>query len=152
MITENSAAVPTFDIADDLPPLVRPGFHRVMLDRFETAMMFQGKAPKLILTFAIVGEGEDIGKRVCRYYNVARIIDKPQRGGRFKVSRKGDFMREYFSLFQYDGGRLDRLPMSQFNGAVIQADIETVKFARGREIPQPLRYSKIARLIKVIEK
>jgi len=140
-----------FQIADDLPPLVRPGFHDVMLDDFRTALMFQGKAPKLILSFAIVSHGDDFGKRIPRYYNVARIIGKPQLGGRFKVSKKGDFLREYLSLFHYDGGRLDRLPMSRFSGVVIRAEIVTVKHSRGKEIPGPLQYSKIARLINVVE-
>ncbi len=140
-----------FQIADDLPPLVRPGFHDVMLDGFQTALMFQGKAPKLIMDFTIVSHGKDYGKRVSRYYNVAKIIGKPQREGRFKVSKKGDFLREYLTLFQYAGSRLDRLPMSPFNGVTIKAEIETVKHSRGKVIPEPLQYSKVAELIKVIE-
>jgi hypothetical protein len=140
-----------FQIADDLPPLVRPGFHEVMLDGFQTALMFQGKAPKLILNFTIVSHGADYGKKVPRYYNVAKIIGKPQQGGRFKVSKKGDFLREYLTLFHYEGGRLDRLPMSRFNGLTIKAEIGTVKHSRGKDIPAPLQYSKVLRLIKVIE-
>lgn len=140
-----------FEVADDLPPLVRPGYHNVMLDSFQTAMMFQGKAPKLILTFKIVGHGDDFGKSLCRYYNVAKLIGKPQKGGRFKVSKKGDFIREYLSLFDYSCSRLDRLPMTQFDGATIRAEIETVKRSRGIDIPEPLQYSKVARLIKVVE-
>lgn len=139
-----------FLIADDLPPLVRPGFHEVMLDGFQTALMFQGKASKLILNFTIVSHGSDFGKRVPRYYNVAKILGKPQQGGRFKVSKKGDFLREYLTLFHFDGGRLDRLPMSRFNGVTIKAEIETVKHARGKDIPAQLQYSKVSRLIKVI--
>jgi hypothetical protein len=139
-----------FQIADDLPPLVRPGFHEVMLDGFQTALMFQGKAPKLIMNFAIVSHGEDFGKRVPRYYNVAKIIGKPQSEGRFKVSRKGDFLREYLTLFHYSGSRLDRLPMSRFSGVTIKAEIKTVKHSRGKDIPELLQYSKVARLIKVI--
>ncbi len=140
-----------FQIANDLPPLVRPGLHEVMLDNFQTALMFQGKAPKLIMNFAIVSHGEDFGKRVPRYYNVAKIIGKPQREGQFKVSKKGDFLREYLTLFQYAGSRLDRLPMSRFNGVTIKAEIKTVKHSRGKDIPEPLQYSKVARLIKVVE-
>jgi len=139
-----------FEIADDSSPLVRPGIHQVQLHHFETAMMFRGKAPKLVLWFSITSYGDDFGKQIPRYYNVTRVIGKPQKGGRFKVGKKSDFLREYFTLFHYDGGRMDRLPMTRFDGVSIQVEIETVTHARGRIIPKPLQYSKVSRLIKVV--
>ena len=42
--------------------------------------------------------------------------------------------------------------MSLFNGATIEAKVVTVKEARGIELPKQLRYSKIQRLIKVVER
>ena len=138
-----------FEVEDDLPPLVRPGYHDLTLDSFQTAMMFQGKAPKLIMHFRIVSFGDDFEKIVPRYYNVSRIIDKPQKGGRFKASKKGDFLREYLTLFGSNVRRLDRLPMTQFKDVIIQGEIETVKRSRNRDIPELLQYSKVAKLIKV---
>lgn len=140
-----------FQVADDLPPLVSPGPYELMLGDFYTALMFQGRAPKLILNFTIVSPGKHYGTKVPRYYNVSKIIGKPQKGGRFKVGKKGDFLREYLTLFHYDGGRLDRLPMSRFQGVVILGQVETVKFARGKNIPKPLQYSKVSNLIRVVE-
>lgn len=138
-------------IDDELPPKVRPGFHTVMLDSWSTALMFQGKAPKLICIFAIVSSGEDHGKRIPRYYNVKRIKGKPSVRGAFQATATGDFAREFYTLTNYGGRRLDRLPMTLLEGLTIRCEIETVTSARGREIPEPLQYSKISRLIKVVE-
>lgn len=146
----NNAA--DFLIEDDLPPLIPPGTYNMMLESYQTALMFQGKAPKLILWFRIVSHGKAFGERLPRYYNVKNLVGNAQINGRFKVSPKGDFLREYFSLFRVDVKRLDRLPMSHFHGVTIQAEIKTVKQARGKDIPKPLRYSKVDRLLKVIER
>lgn len=139
------------EISDELPPRLDPGTHSVMLDHFYTALMFQGKAPKLVLVFTIVSPGPAYGAKLPRYYNVKRIIGRPQTGGRFHPSATSDFAREFYTLFDYGGRRLDRLPMTNFDGKVIQANIATVTRARGQRIPEPLQYSKISKLIKVIE-
>lgn len=139
-------------VANNLPPHIPPGKYEVMLDYFETALMFSGKAPKLILTCTITSYGEAFGKRICRYYNVIKLIGPAGRNGKFKANPKGDFLREFLSLFPVRASRLDRLPMSHFNGVVMQAKVVTVKRARGRDIPKPLQYSKIENLEKVIPK
>ena len=138
-----------FEIEDDLLPLARPGYHDLVLEGFETALMFQGKAPKLIMYFKIVSMGKDFEKVLPRYYNVSRVIGKPQKEGRFIVGKKGDFLREYLTLFRHPANRLDRLPMSLFSNVIILGEVKTVKFSRGQPIPEQLQYSKIARLIKV---
>jgi len=129
--------------------LVPPQNYNVTLHSFRTVRMF--KAPKLELVFRIVSYGDAFGKTVSRYYNVDAIIGKPQDRGRFKVSRNRDFTREYYTLFDYGGKRLDRLPMSLFEGVIIEAQVVTVKESRGAVIPKPLRYSKIAKLNRVVE-
>jgi len=124
-----------------------------MLDYFQTAMMFKAKQPKLILTFTIVEFGEHHGKRIRCFFNVQRVIGKPQKGGRFQVTRKQDFYREYQLLFnRTNNARLDRLPMSEFHGVTILAQVETVKRARGVELVGGAQYSVIRRLLKVVEK
>ena len=42
--------------------------------------------------------------------------------------------------------------MSLFDGVTIEATVVTVKEARGRILPEQLRYSKIERLLKVVER
>jgi len=41
--------------------------------------------------------------------------------------------------------------MSRFKNVTIEAEIVTVKESRGRSLPEPLRYSKIERLLRVID-
>ena len=128
---------------------VKPGSYRVMLDYYRTVRMF--KCPKVELTFTIVSFGEAHGVRIPRFFNVDRFVGKPGKNGGFSVSRNRDFPREFLSLFNYEAKRKDRYPMSLFNGVTIEAQVVTVKEARGIELPEQLRYSKIQRLIKVVE-
>jgi hypothetical protein len=130
-------------------PLVKPGSYRVMLDSFRTVRMF--KCPKLELTFTIVSFGDAHGVRLPRFFNVDRFTSKAGKNGGFSVSPNRDFPRELLTLFNYECKRKDRYPMSLFNGVTIEADVITVKEARGRVIPAPLRYSKINKLVRVIE-
>lgn len=139
-----------FSVDDDLPPKISPGQYAVQMKTFKTARMF-GKAPKLIIDFVIVKPGDHYGLVLPKYYNVKRLIGRPQEGGRFQVSAKGDFARDYFELMQRGDRRLDRLPMSVMEGVTFLAKVSTVKRARDRDIPEALQYSKIERLIKVLE-
>ena len=139
-----------FLIDQNLPPLIASGKYAVMLDHYQTAIMF-GKAPKLILHFKVTSYGEGFGSSIPRYYNVQKLIGKAQKHGRFKVSKSGDFLREYLSLFPEPANRLDRLSMSRFKNVTIEAEIVTVKESRGRSLPEPLRYSKIEKLLRVID-
>ena len=121
-----------------------------MLDNYQTAIMF-GKAPKLILNFKVTSFGEAFGSSIPRYYNVQKLIGNAQKHGRFKVSKSGDFLREYLGLFPEPANRLDRLLMSRFKNVTIEAEIVTVKESRGRSLPESLRYSKIGKLLRVID-
>jgi hypothetical protein len=136
-------------VADDIPQLVKPGIYDLVFVDFRTAMMFMGKAPKLIMDFRIVTLGQYFETVLSRYYNVQRIIGKPERHGRFKASKKGDFLREYMTLFTGRVNRPDRIPMSCFEGVIIEGKVVTVKRSRGRDIPAELQYSKISELRRV---
>ena len=139
-----------FSVDDDLPPKMPPGEYAVQMKKFKTAMMF-GKASKLIIDFVIVEQCDYFGLVLPKYYNVKRLIGRPQEGGRFKVGPTGDFARDYFRLFDIGDRRLDRLPMSLWEGVTLLAKVSTVKRARDGDIPEALQYSKIERLIKVLE-
>ena len=45
-------------VADDIPQLVKPGIYDLVFVDFRTAMMFMGKAPKLVMDFRIVTLGQ----------------------------------------------------------------------------------------------
>lgn len=129
--------------------LVNPGKYHVMLDSYRTVSMF--RSPKLELIFTIVSFGEAHGVRVSCFFNIDRFLGKPAKNGGFSVSRTRDFPRVFLSLFHYQTKRNDRYPMSYFDGVTIEASVVTVKEARGIAIPESLQYSKIDRLMKVVE-
>ena len=139
-----------FGVEDDLPPRIPSREYEVQMKKFKTAIMF-GKAAKLIIDFVIVEQCDYFGLVLPKYYNVKRLIGRPQEGGRFKVGATGDFARDYFRLLQVGHRRLDRLPMSVMEGVTFLVKVSTVKRARDRDIPEALQYSKIERLIKVVE-
>ena len=108
-----------------------------------------GKAPKLIMNFRIVTFGDYFETELSRYYNVPRIIGKPQRYGRFKCSKKGAFLREYMTLFTGRIKRLDRIPMSYYEEQIIEGRVGTVKRSQGKDIPIELQYSVITELCRL---
>ncbi len=146
----NAQTLPEIDIPDDLPPLVKPGVYSLAFVDFKTAMMFMGKAPKLVMTFRIVTMGEFFDVELNRYYNVQRIFGKPQRHGRFKPSSRGAFLREYMTLFTGQITRRDRIPMSNFENVLIEGKVETVNRSQGKDIPKELQYSVIKELRNVL--
>lgn len=139
-----------FGISDELPPRIKPGEYDLSFVRYETARMFRGKAEKLVMYFKIVSMGEYFDAVLPRYYNVEKIGPKRRTNGRFKAGTKGDFLREYCTLFPNRIGRRDRIPMSPFKNCLIRGNVVTVKEARGRPIPPELQYSKIAQLLEVV--
>jgi len=50
-----------FELDNNLPPKIKPGKYEVMMKNYYTAMMYGGKAPKLILDFVIVGQCKEFG-------------------------------------------------------------------------------------------
>lgn len=130
---------------DALPPLVKPGVYDLAFVSYRTALMFMGRAPKLEMRFRIVTMGEFFAVELSRYYNVAKLIGKPGRNGRFKPESKGDFLREYMTLFT-GVTRLDRIPMSNYLDKLIEGKVSTVTRARGRDIPKQLQYSVVSEL------
>ncbi len=145
----NAQNLPEIHVADDLPPSVKPGTYDFVFVDFKTAMMFMGKAPKLVMTFRIVTMGEFFETELNRYYNVKRIYGKPQRHGRFNPSTSGSFLREYMTLFTGRVNRVDRIPMSYFESVIIEGRVETVTRSRGKDIPKELQYSVIKELLGV---
>ena len=147
----NAQSLPEIEAPDDLPPLVKPGVYDLAFIDYKTAMMFMGKAPKVIMTFRIVTMGESFGVDLNRYYNVKRIYGKPQRHGRFKPASTGAFLREYMTLFTGKVGRRDRIPMSYFENVLIEGKVETVERSNGKDIPKELQYSVIRELRRVTQ-
>ena len=134
------------ELEGERPALIPPGTYELRFDHHETLILF-GRASKLVLWFTIISMGPyfDVVK-VPRFYNVKRIIGRPQKHGRFKCGFKSDFLREYARLFPAPV-RLDRIPMSEFRRHVVLGRVRTV--TRGSDqgaIPESLQYSVIEEL------
>ena len=140
-----------FKMENDLPPLVPEKRYEVTMKAYRTALMFAGVAPKLVMDFVILTPGDHYGVVLPKYYNVSHIKGRPAENGEFKVGRKSDFARDFFSLFTVNHRKPDGFRMDLFEGATLLAKVETVVWARNRSIPTNLQYSKVARLIKVLE-
>ena len=129
------------ELEGDRPALVEPGQYELRFDHHETLVLF-GRASKLVLWFTVISMGPYFDAvKLPRFYNVKRIIGRPQRGGRFKVGFGSDFLREYARLFPAPQ-RLDRIPMSEFSRHVVIGRARTV--TRGSDqsaIPDVLQYS-----------
>jgi hypothetical protein len=154
MVNSNTAKVIPLrceaEIVEDAYTLVAPGTYDLAFIRFETAFMFR-HAPKVVLWFRIITMGAAFGVEVPRFYNVLRIIGKPQKGGRFKVGRRSDFVREFTNLFHLQDKRLDRLPVeSNFRNVIVSGELRTVtRDFQQRDLSEPIQYSVIKQLLKV---
>ena len=128
-------------------PLVPDGNYHFKLRHHETAIMF--KNPKLILHLEIAEFGDYHGIVIPNYYNVAELYGPPKKRGRFKPTRSGDFLIDYYNLVG-SVERLDRLPMRPLYNSFIYARTETVtRNNQGKKLPPQLQYSKIAEMVEL---
>jgi hypothetical protein len=136
---------------DERPPLVPERAYDLRFDYFETARMF-GVASKLIMHFRIAEPGRDFDKPLLRFYNLTRIIGRPARSGRFKAGFHSDMLREFVTLFGLPAGlRLDRIPMSRFDGSFVRGTVRTVRQSNKQKlIPSALQYSVITELTALL--
>ena len=149
MDTPETASASGYGLLDGVPPpLILPGLYDFRFDYYETKVLF-GRAPKLILWFTVVTFGDYFDRvRLPRYYNLARLMEKPRKWGRFKVGYKSDFLREYATLFATPP-RLDRIPMSVFENVTVTGKVRTVSTGAKQEaIPAALQYSVIGQLVE----
>src|SRR5687768_14172275 len=135
----------------DMEPRVPDGRYQVGYLDYSTRRIM-GRFPKLLLRFKIA-DGKYTGLILPRYYGVRELKGKPADNGRFKVGPKSDFARDFFRLFPVRVGRLDRMPMSYFDGCLFEVDVATVTHdADQREIPEPLQYSVITDIRKLLNR
>lgn len=146
-------AVPVDDgvIVGDAAPLVPAGEYVGQFTHSETAVLFKTKrfpgAPKLFLHFRLVEIGPHNGTVLYRPYNVAALIGTPGRGGRFRASRRSDLVHE-LAIVYGRAFRPDRINLQPLSRVLVRLLVRVVERDREqREIPEPLRYSVIQRLI-----
>jgi len=130
-------------------PLIPEGTYDIGYQNFSTSLML-GKNPKLVINFQIMNFGDQFGQIIPKYYGVKKLVGKPKKNGGFMVGRKSKFLREFLTLFPDQSvKRLDRIPMSRFQGVIIKGKVKTVvKGFDQRKIPEALQYSVIEDLLK----
>ena len=107
--------------------------------------------PKVEMELIIYSPEEYFGVCLERFYNVDKLKDPEKAKGRFKPSRRGHLMREYTALVD-PPSRNDRMTLGKLKGLMILAKVVTVKVDSNKNpLPKGSRYSKIEKLIKVVE-
>ena len=148
------SAAPRLEIVDsiewDRDPLIDSGRYRLKFEFYETRLIF-GHA-KIALRFTIADFGQFFGVPLSRWYNARRVIGRPSKNGNFALSgKRSDLFIEHCELFDMRIPRLDRVPMSAFDGKYILAEVETVTRRHDqRSLPQQAQYSVVRRLLKVV--
>ena len=129
-------------------PLVPEGKYSVAYIEHQTGMFFG--SPKVVFRFRVLNFGEHNGVVLERFYGVKKIVGKPGKWGNFKPPLHGDFLMEFVDCFHLDPKRLDRIPLSHFERNILLAEVKTVYTnSKQSQRPKQLRYSKVARLVKI---
>jgi hypothetical protein len=131
-------------------PLIPEGIYDLSYCDYSTCLML-GKNPKVVINFQIMDFGDQFLKIIPKYYGVKKLSGKPRKNGGFMVGRKSKFLRDFLTLFPGQSvKRVDRIPMSRFQGVIIKGKVKTVvKGFDQRKIPEPLQYSVIEDLLKI---
>lgn len=127
------------------PILMPEGKYDVMLVRYWKGFLF-GRAPKLILVFRVITEGDYFGKHLYRCYNIKGLSKRKD------IIPKGwhsDFVREYGRLFG-NPLKLRDIGVRKFKNKVFDCEVRTVsRDAKQRPLPDDMKYSVIDALLGV---
>lgn len=84
------------------------------------------------------------GTILYKHYNIQGVTKE----GRIKVGAKSDLLRQYYAVTGSPKiTRLDRFPMSVFDGLLIRATVVTVKQDwEGEKLPHQSHYSRVGKL------
>lgn len=136
------------EVTNEMPALLPERDYQLRLDHWRTSKLF-GRANKLALWFKVMDYGDTFETLVPRYYNVARLVGKPGRGGRFKASAGGDLVRDYARLLALPY-RFDRLNLSALKDYIIVGQVGTVAFTAKQEALAPAcQYSVVRKLHRI---
>lgn len=131
--------------------LIPEGIYDVTYVRY-VVFMFNGKAPKLAITFSILELGRYAGVEIERYYNLAGIKKgKGKHKDRPIFKKRGAFMDEMIPIIYKDGynPRYDRIGLEKsLKGKVISVRVGTVKKNHKQKmVPACLQYSVIEEVL-----
>lgn len=106
---------------------------------------------KLYMAFRITDGQEHSGKKLFRYYNIS-YLSGPTGKRKIRAGCYSDLMREFVGIFGEKPRRVDEIPLTRFNGHSFIGSVETVvKNAKGRPIPELVRYSRVVELLRLVD-
>jgi hypothetical protein len=112
----------------------------------ETLFLFN--SGKVVLRFEIVESDEHSGSRLLRPYRVKKLLNRPCKGGRFQLGRSSELLRDIVRLTE-STTRPDRASLGFLRGRLWRVRTRTVATDyQQRPIPEPLRYSVIAEILR----
>ena len=126
-------------------PWVPPGEYEARYRNHDTFEVF--RSDKLCVFFTISDLGEGFGLTVPRFWNVTLT-----RHG-FTAGTRSQLLREFCRLFpDWHPQRSDRVPISYFKGKAVRIRVQTVDTDRKQNpIPKQLHYSKVAKILEVLD-
>ena len=128
--------------------LVPPGEYVLKHQSHEIRFM---RGWKLYMAFRIVNGQEHSGKKLFRYYNIS-YLSGPNGKRKIKAGWYSNLMREFVGIFGEKPRRVDEIPLTRFNGHRFIGSVSTVaKNAKGRPIPELVRYSRVAELLRLVD-
>lgn len=135
---DDGANIPVFD--DEARPLIPDGIYQAVCVKARMSFMHRFRR-SLVILWLDVATGEHAGVRLERFLNVGE-----------RVGRGSDYFHEW--TLANDGeppSRKDRMAPSKFRGKLFEVEVVTVcKDSRGKARAEPLRYSKVARIIRLL--
>lgn len=126
----------------DFEPLLPEGNYPVVYFRHRFEQKF-GR-PVMLLQFTLAEMSQYENAVLTKYFPIRSF----NRKNGFVVSKKQDFALFWYQHFpDHNFSRLDRFPMTNLKGLIMQAKVITpTKNHNHEDIPEPLRISKIEKL------
>ena len=118
----------------NLKPVIPSVDYIVKFHSYYTTTMFRERTPKVCMKFEILA-GPYTGIMLERFHSVGKLYGEPGVNGRFKPkSQTCQMMMEFCRCFpDQEITRLDRLPMTRWDGRTFRATVRTVKENHTRE-------------------
>ena len=145
--TTTRSARPDVDVVADGPPLIPPGRYEAVGGRastFRVHHVLKLRVEWVVLVPDETGQNYVRPVNLPRYYNV-----RPAPEGRVRAGRHSSYVREWVLVTGRRVGRHDRLSPGSFEGVLCEVEVAVVTHdARQQPLPEPARYSKVARVIQ----
>ena len=126
---------------------VPPGRYTACVESAQTAILFGGRAQKVILTYRILDYGPCFEKRVRGYYAVRHIVGKPRRNGRYSIGPRSRLIRD--TAHMIDGRPpTDHFPIEKASKTIVEIELRIVTTADGKDLASSMQYVVVDHVVK----